>query len=90
MKEDSFGIRFLKVINLYNQGIYLDCNRYLYYVQNPGPICQVQLISVEFHDVEHKKSLTVALLCILSDPYKLLSMPSALKIFGLGLSSGKM
>ena len=64
MKEDSFEILFLKVINLYNQDIYLECNRYLYYVQNPGPICQVQSISVEFHDVEHKNSLTVSLLCI--------------------------
>ena len=70
MREDSFGIRVLRVINLYNQDIYLDCTKYLYYVQNFGPIYQVQSINVEFPDVWHKNSLKVSLLCILSDPYK--------------------
>ena len=70
MKEDSSEIQFLKVINLYKQDIYLESNRYLYYIQNPDPIVQVQSINVEFHDVEPKNSLTVPLLYILSDPYK--------------------
>ena len=70
MREDSFGIQVLRVINLYNQDIYLDYNKYLYYVQNLGLIYQVQSINVEFHDVWHKSSLNVSLFCILSDPYK--------------------
>ena len=70
MREDSFGIQVLRVINLYNQDIHLDCNKYLYYVQNLDPIYQVQSIDVEFPDVWHKNSVNVLLLCILSDPYK--------------------
>ena len=66
MKEGLFEIQFLRVINLCNQDIYLRYNKYLYYVRNLCLMDQVQLINVEFHDVEHKNCLIVPLLFFVS------------------------
>ena len=88
MVKGWFGIQVLKGKNLYNQGIYLGYNKYLYYVQNSYLICQVQSIDVELMEFSTRfcEHLIIVHFEYLTNS---LSIPEFLN-FGLGLSSGKM